>query len=148
MEVWAGCAIPVDVVYDTEADVWVRIENEVARIGMTDVAQTRMGRLVQLSWKEPGKRVHRGRPLCVLESAKWVGPMISPLSGVVVATNEEAFVKDIAIANRDPYGAGWFYEVEIQERSELELLVGGQRAVDHYHRIIDENKVHCYRCED
>ncbi len=148
MEVWAGCAIPLDVIYDLDADVWVSVKDDVARIGMTDVAQTRMGRLVQLSWKERGKQVRRGRPLCALESAKWVGPMISPLSGVVLATNAEAFLADVAIVNRDPYGAGWFYEIQIQERSELDLLVGGERAVDHYHRIIEDNKIHCYRCED
>jgi glycine cleavage system H protein len=148
MEVWAGCAIPTDVFYDLEADVWVKIERDVAVIGMTDVAQTRMGRLVQLSWKEPGRKIKRGRPLSVLESAKWVGPMISPLTGEVVANNRETFEADIAIANRDPYGAGWLYKLALEDRSELDLLAAGEQAIEYYRKVIDENNIRCYRCEE
>jgi glycine cleavage system H protein len=93
MQTWAGCAVPEDRLYDVELDVWVRVEGNAARIGMTDVAQTRMGRLVQLSWKPEGRHVERGRPLSVLESAKWVGPICAPLSGTIIATNEATFKK-------------------------------------------------------
>jgi glycine cleavage system H protein len=147
-ETWAGCEIPDDVVYDLEADVWVRVLGDRVRIGMTDVAQSRMGRLVQLSWKPVGKRVRRGRPLSALESAKWVGPMVSPITGVVVATNAGAFDRDIAIANRDPYGAGWLYELSVDEPRELEMLASPEVAVAHYRRVIDEAGLRCFRCED
>lgn len=148
MDSWAGCAIPTDRLYDLQADVWVQVEGENARIGMTDVAQTRMGRLVQLSWKQPGRLVHRGRPLSVLESAKWVGPMISPLTGSIVENNQDVFAKDIAAANRDPYGFGWLYLVGIGDRSELEYLVDGYQAFSYYQRVIDEEGIRCFRCEE
>ncbi len=148
MEVWGGCALPDDVFYDLEADVWVRLEGSAATIGMTDVAQTRMGRLVQLSWKEPGKRVARGRPLSVLESAKWVGPVVSPLSGTIIANNRLVFEEDIAAANRDPYGTGWIYRIEVENRAEIDLLVVGATAVNHYRNIIDSENIRCYRCVD
>lgn len=144
---WAGCVIPEDLHYDTFNDVWVRIEGEIATLGMTDVAQTRCGRLVQLSWKRPGAAVRRGRPLSVIESAKWVGPFVSPLSGVVVAHNRDAFESDVAIANRDPYGEGWLYRVELSDPSELDDLVSAEIAFEHYRKVIDENGIRCFRCE-
>lgn len=146
---WAGCAVPDDLLYDTHNDVWVRINDGVATLGMTDVAQTRCGRLVQLSWKRVGATVRRGRPLGVIESAKWVGPFVSPLSGRVVAHNKESFDRDVAIANRDPYGEGWLYQIEASTlEDERSALVGPEEAFDFYRKVIDENKIHCYRCTE
>lgn len=148
MDSWGGCAIPNDRLYDLDADVWVVMEEDAVRLGMTDVAQTRMGRMVQMSWKSPGRTVKRGRPLSVLESSKWVGPLISPVSGRVIANNQSSFVADIAVANRDPYGAGWLYLIEPSDAQELESLSGGDEVFVHYKRVIDENGIRCFRCED
>jgi glycine cleavage system H protein len=147
-ETWAGCEIRDGLLYDLDADVWVAVEGEVVRLGMTDVAQSRMGKLVQLSWKQPGRKVRRGRPLSVLESAKWVGPMISPVTGEIIATNEETFRRDSAIANRDPYGEGWLYEIRLADTSELERLADAKRAFAHYKDVIDASGLRCFRCED
>lgn len=147
-ETWAGCEVPPDLRYDLDVDVWVRVEGDRVRLGMTDVAQSRMGKLVQLSWKRVGRTITRGRPLSVLESAKWVGPMVSPLTGTIVATNEAAFRRDVAIVNRDPYGEGWLYVVEPTVPSELDALVDGRAAFEHYRRVIDESGLRCFRCED
>ncbi|MHB8191233.1 MAG: glycine cleavage system protein H [Ferrimicrobium sp.] len=148
METWAGCAVPDDRLYDLEADVWVQLAGLVALIGMTDVAQTRMGRLVQLSWKTPGRTVRRGRPLSVVESAKWVGPMIAPLSGTVVANNEDAFRRDVALANRDPYDRGWLYRLGLIDQREVELLATPEVAVGHYRDLIDREGLRCFRCTE
>jgi glycine cleavage system H protein len=115
---------------------------------MTDVAQTRMGRLVQLSWKAPGRTVERGRPLSVLESAKWVGPMISPLTGVIRENNRIAFDADVAVANRDPYERGWLYLIEPSKESELSELIGGEAAVQYYRELIDREGIQCFRCAE
>jgi len=148
METWAGCAIPTDRYYDLDADVWVKVEGGLARVGMTDVAQTRMGRLVQLSWKPIGRNVARGRPLTVLESAKWVGPLISPLTGVIRANNRVAFDADVAVANRDPYAVGWLYLIEYSNNEELEGLVDGPKAFDHYREMIEREGIQCFRCTE
>lgn len=146
---WAGCAVPEDLLYDLHADVWVRLEGPTAVVGMTDVAQTRCGRLVQVSWKETGRRLRRGRPMCVIESAKWVGPVVSPLSGRLVESNTAAFEADIAIANRDPYGAGWLVRIEPSDlHSERAELVDGSSAFDHYRSLIDAEGIRCFRCEE
>ncbi len=144
---WAGCAIPDDLLYDTHHDVWVRVEDDIATLGMTDVAQTRCGRLVQLSWKRLGAEARRGRPLSVIESAKWVGPFVSPVSGAIVAHNRDAFDSDVAVANRDPYGMGWLYRIELADQAELADLVEAEAAFLHYRRMIEENNIRCFRCE-
>lgn len=148
-QVWAGCAVPSELLYDLDVDVWVRLEDGGVTLGMTDVAQTRCGRLVQVSWKQPGARIRRGRPLCVIESAKWVGPFVSPLSGQLVANNEQRFAEDTAIANRDPYGDGWLVRLR-PDRLEEEAsgLVDGEAAFGHYRRLIDEQQIRCFRCTE
>ena len=148
-QTWAGCAVPAELLYDLEADVWVRLEASSAVIGMTDVAQTRCGRVVQVSWKEPGRSIKRGRPICVIESAKWVGPVISPLSGRLTESNVSGFDDDVAVANRDPYGRGWLVRLEPAHLDEeLGLLVDGVTAFDHYRALIDANDLRCFRCEE
>lgn len=153
VQIWNGCVIPEDLLYDLDVDVWVRLEHrdgEVeAVVGMTDVAQTRGGRLVQVGWKKPGTQVARGRPLAVIESAKWVGPMRSPLSGVVVANNAREFELDIAAANRDPYDRGWFYRLRLtQLERERPHLADGARAYEHYRHVIEVEGLTCIRCAE
>jgi glycine cleavage system H protein len=146
---WFGCVIPGDLLYDVEQHVWVRLEGDEAVVGMTDVSQTMCGRFVQVTWKKPGRTIARGRSLAVIESAKWVGPMPAPLSGVLVANNEEGFEADIAVANRDPYGDGWMMRIEPTDlESELGLLVDGVEAFARYREFIEEHEIRCFRCED
>lgn len=146
---WGGCVVPAELLYDPRADVWARLEAGEATVGMTDIAQTRCGRLVQISWKSPGTRVRRGRPLGVIESAKWVGPFLSPLSGEILSTNAARFVEDVAIANRDPYGEGWFVRLRPDALgSELGELVDGPAAYDHYRALIDQEGIRCFRCAE
>jgi glycine cleavage system H protein len=148
---YAGCALPEEYLYDLEYDVWVRLEDDgAARIGMTDVAQTRCGKLVSVSFqKAPGARVRRGRTLVVIESAKWVGPLRSPLSGEVLEVNETGFSRDPAIANRDPYGAGWLVRVAPSElAAERESLLDGVAAYPLVREQIERDEIRCMRCAE
>lgn len=149
VESWFGCEVPDDLLYDVERHVWVRLESGEAVIGMTDVSQTMCGRFVQVTWKKLGKTVARGRSLAVVESAKWVGPVPAPLSGVVLANNEAAFAADVAIANREPYSDGWLVRIEPTNLdAELGDLLDGKKAFEYYRTFIDENEIRCFRCED
>lgn len=147
--VWYGCAVPDDLLYDVEMNVWVRLAGDVAELGMTDVAQTMGGRMVQVSWKRTGRSYARGRSLAVIESAKWVGPFPTPLTGELVEVNQAAFDADIAIANRDPYGAGWLARVRPAAlEDERRHLVDGSAAFEAYRALIDERGIRCFRCAD
>lgn len=156
---WHGCVVPRDLLYDVDSHVWVRLENTapdgaalddpVAVLGMTDVAQTMGGRVVQVSWKKTGRGYARGRSLAVIESAKWVGPFPAPLTGELLEVNDTAFAADIAVANRDPYGAGWLARLRPTALdSELGLLADGATAFARYRALIDERGIRCYRCEE
>ena len=151
MQVYAGCALPEEYLYDLELDVWVRFEDDgSARMGMTDVAQTLCGKLVSVSFqKRPGDRVRRRRTLAVIESAKWVGPFRSPLSGEILEVNDGAFRADQLIANRDPYGEGWIVRIMPsaleQERGEL---LDGLAAFPAVRERIQREEIRCFRCAD
>jgi len=127
----------------------VRLAGDTAVLGMTDVAQTLGGRMVQVSWKKTGRSYARGRSLAVIESAKWVGPFPTPLTGELVEVNEPGFAADVAIANRDPYGAGWLARLRPADLAgERHHLVDGQAAFAAYRQLIDEQDIRCYRCAD
>ncbi len=146
-QIWRGCAVPPELLYDVERDVWVRLEGDEAVVGMTDVAQTTCGKIVQISWKHAGRTVARGKPLVVIESAKWVGPFPSPLTAEIVADNRAAFDADILLANRDPYGDGWLVRLRPTDLAgERFGLVDGAAAFEHYRRFVDEHDIHCFRC--
>jgi glycine cleavage system H protein len=148
---YAGCALPEEYLYDLEHDVWVRLEDDgSARIGMTDVAQTRCGRLVSVSFqRNPGARVRRGRTLVVIESAKWVGPFRSPLTGTVLEVNDATFGRDPGIANRDPYGEGWFVRLTPADlESEREALLDGLAAFPLVREQIERDDIRCMRCAE
>ena len=156
---WHGCVVPENLLYDVDLHVWVRLDgtapdgtapdDTVAVLGMTDIAQSMGGRVVQVSWKKTGRSYARGRSLAVIESAKWVGPFPTPLTGELVEVNDTAFAADIAVANRDPYGAGWLAKVRPSALdSELGLLADGVTAFARYRALIDERSIRCYRCEE
>ncbi len=146
---WFGCAIPDDLLYDVDRHVWVRLEDNIATIGMTDVSQTMCGRFVQVTWRREGKLIARGRSVAAVESAKWVGPVPTPLTGILIASNKDGYAADIAIANRDPYGEGWLARIEPTKLDEeLQDLVDGAEALARYTTCIEENEIRCFRCVD
>jgi glycine cleavage system H protein len=157
MAIYYGCDVPEDLYFDVKRDVWLRFEDGPAEsdeaglvtLGMTDLAQTRCGKLVSIRFKKVGKLLRRGRSAATIESAKWVGPFPMPLSGELVATNEAAFDADILIANRDPYGAGWLVKIRPTDlAAERGHLLAGQTALEAYRQRIEELEVHCFRCAD
>lgn len=149
MTVVRGCELPADVAFDVDQDVWVRREGDEVVCGMTDVAQTRCGKIVTLHFKKVGRTVDRGRSLCTVESAKWVGPFPAPLTGEVTATNEAGFAADPSMVNTDPYGAGWLVRLHpTRWDDEKGHLLSGEAAFTAYSVRIAELDVHCYRCAD
>lgn len=149
MQVYRGCVFPEGLLYDVEQDVWVRFEGQVAVMGMTDPAQTRCGKFVSVHFKRVGKIVPRGQAYATIESAKWVGPFPSVLTGQVLETNEAAFRTDILIANKEPYDAGWMVKVSPTKLpEELALLRDASTAFQDYRMKIEDLQLNCMRCAD
>src|SRR5512144_137076 len=147
--IYYACDIPEDLTYDVERDVWIRFEGDIAVLGMTDVAQTRCGKIAAISFRDIGKKVVQGKALATIESAKWVGPFPAPFSCEIVETNEEAFARDILAANKEPYTTGWLVKVRPTDlANESGRLVTGEAAVERYEARIKELKVNCLRCID
>jgi glycine cleavage system H protein len=145
--IYYACDIPEELTYDVERDVWIRFEGEFAVLGMTDVAQTRCGKIAAISFRDVGKTVVQGKALATIESAKWVGPFPAPFSCEIVETNEESFARDILITNKEPYTAGWLVRVRPTDlEAERAHLVTGEEAAEKYKARIQELKVSCLRC--
>ena len=147
--IYYGCDIPEDLSYDIEHDVWIRFDGEFAVLGMTDIAQTRCGKLAAISFRDVGKKVAQWKALATIESAKWVGPFPAPFSCEIVETNESGFAASLVLANKDPYGAGWLVKVRPTNlETEGGHLVTGPEAAEKYRERIRELKVNCMRCID
>ena len=147
--IFYACDIPEDLYYDIERDVWIRFEDDIAVLGMTDVAQTRCGKIAAISFRDIGKKVAQGKTLATIESAKWVGPFPAPFSCEIVGVNAEGFAKNILLANMEPYIDGWLVKVRpIDLENERRHLVTGNEAVERYKERINELKINCLRCID
>jgi glycine cleavage system H protein len=148
--IYRGCEFPVDLYYDVDRDVWVRRDEDgCVTMGMTDPAQAQCGKFVHIRFKVAGRQLQRGQSAATIESAKWVGPFPTPLSGEIVATNEAGFKQDMLLANKDPYGAGWLIRLRpVRIEEEWQYLLSHDQAYARYQEKIDERDLQCYRCVD
>jgi glycine cleavage system H protein len=113
--------IPTHLQY-TESHEWVGIEeNGNARIGITDHAQEELGDLVFVELPVVGDEISQGDPCAVVESVKAASDIYAPVSGQVVAVNED-LDGNPALINADAYGDGWLFELELIDTEELEGL--------------------------
>ena len=137
----AGFGVALDRAYDGTGHFWVSMLGpDRARIGLDALGVETSGTLAQLAFLPVGEHCKRGEAFGSLEAAKFVGPLTSPLSGTVSATND-AVVADPALVERDPYGAGWLVEIDLADPGELADLVAGKQEV----RVWFEAEVEDYR---
>lgn len=112
---------PEDLLYSQE-HVWVRVEGDIATIGITDHAQEKLGEVLSLDLPEADSYVEWNEPFGTIETAKGVIELISPVSGVVISVNED-ITDDIGIINSDPHDTGWMIVVEMEDLEELDDLL-------------------------
>jgi glycine cleavage system H protein len=119
----AGFELALDRRYQPETHMWVLPSGPGrVRIGMDPLGIETSGTLAQLSFVPIGTELTAGSPFGQLEAAKFVGPLISPVSGAVLAVND-AVVRGPGLAERDPYGAGWMIEARVTEARVTEAHV-------------------------
>jgi glycine cleavage system H protein len=117
----ADASYPEDLLYHPEHD-WARIDGEEAVFGITWYAQDSMGEVVFFDPPKVGSQVMKDSPYTEVESVKAVSDVISPLSGEIVAVNDELSESPEKI-NEDPYGEGWLVRVRLSDPSEQEALL-------------------------
>jgi glycine cleavage system H protein len=112
---------PDDLKYHREHD-WARVEDGEAELGITWYAQDALGELVHFEPPEEGAVVTKDESYGEVESVKAVSELISPLSGEVVAVNQQV-VEAPEKVNEDPYGEGWLVRIRLSDPSELDSLL-------------------------
>lgn len=112
---------PDDLLYSRE-HVWVRVEGDLATIGITDYAQEKLGEVISLDLPETDAYLERDETFGKIESVKAVVELICPLSGVVVSVNED-LPDEIGVVNSDPHDTGWMIVMEIEDPAELDDLL-------------------------
>lgn len=105
--------VPEDLLYSEEHE-WLRLEGDVAVIGITDFAQDALGDIVYVDLPAVGDTVEAGAVIGELESTKSVSELYSPISGDVIARNDE-LDGSAELINTDPYGEGWLIKVRPSE---------------------------------
>ena len=114
-------AQPADLLYSKEHE-WVKIEGDMATIGITDYAQHSLGDIVYVELPRVGKAIDQFGNVGVVESVKAVSDLFTPIGGEVVEVNG-ALENDPAAVNRDPFGAGWLFKVKLKDGSEKSNLL-------------------------
>jgi glycine cleavage system H protein len=113
----------------TETDEWVRVEGEVARVGITDYAQKMLRDVVGVELPRQGAKVKRGQAIVVIESIKATAEVYTPVTGTVVEVNER-LRDEPELVNKDPYGGGWIIAVKMDDPKELEQLLKPQEYIE------------------
>jgi glycine cleavage system H protein len=117
--------LPDDLYYQSEDHLWVRVEANLVRIGLDDVAQASAQVITHLRLKPPGRPNPQGRPFGTMEAGKYVGPLRLPVGGKVIEINQD-LMDNPGLANSDPYGKGWLALVEPDNlQGDLANLVHG-----------------------
>ncbi len=148
MTIENGCELPDDLYYFVERSqmTWIRVDGGEVRIGLTDPAQTRAGKILHVRVKAPGTQRERGKPIATVESGKWAGPVIAPLTGEVVESNT-AVEQDPGLLNTDPYGKGWIVRMRMANPAEVAELLHGPAALARFREILTRDNIRCLRCQ-
>lgn len=105
----------------TDDHEWLKIENGVATVGITEHATEQLGDLVFVELPETGTEFKQGDTAATLESVKAATDVFAPLAGEIIETNK-AIVDDPAIVNSDPMGEGWFFKLKLVDPSAADAL--------------------------
>jgi len=118
--------IPADLKY-AETHEWIRVEGDIATVGITEHAQAELTDIVYAEPPVAGRVVKAGETVAVVESVKAASDIYSPASGEVIESNP-AIQANPSLLNSDPFGEGWIYKMRLADPSELNRL----KSADEY----------------
>ncbi|MGC3989940.1 MAG: glycine cleavage system protein GcvH [Chthoniobacteraceae bacterium] len=122
--------IPDNLLY-TETHEWLRIEDGIATVGITDHAQEELSDVVFVEMPEISRELKAGEACAVVESVKAASDIYAPAAGKVVAVNED-LVSNPALLNSDPYGTGWLFKIHLENAEEIS---GVKSAADYAEQV-------------
>jgi len=106
----------------TEDHEWLRIEGDVATVGITEHAAEQLGDLVFVELPEVGAKLEQGGEASTVESVKAASDVYCPLAGEIIEVNQ-AIADDPSLVNSDPSGAGWFFKIKLDDPSSADALM-------------------------
>ncbi len=118
-----------------ETDEWVKMEGDIAVIGISDYAQKKLKDIVGVEFKEPGTKVKKGDLIAEVESIKSRGEIYAPFDGEIVEVNTQ-LEDEPDIINSDPYGEGWLVKMKPDNPEEYEKLL----SPEEYAKTIEERE--------
>jgi glycine cleavage system H protein len=118
-------AQPAGLLYSKEHE-WVKLDGDVATVGITDYAQSSLGDIVYVELPRIGAALTQFGSIGVVESVKAVSDIFTPVGGEVTETNA-AIEGDPALVNRDPYGGGWLYKVKLDDVGQTAELMSPEQ---------------------
>ena len=113
--------VPANLKYSNDHE-WLRVEGDVAVIGITDYAQSQLGDIVFVDVPTVGETIEANEVFGSIEAVKTVSDAFTPVSGEVIEFNE-AVEADSALVNKDPYGEGWLIKIKMSNPAEVEGLL-------------------------
>lgn len=123
--------IPVELKY-TKDHEWVRVDNGVAVVGITEFAQGELGDIVFIEIETGGETLEKDEVFGTIEAVKTVSDMFMPVSGEITEVNQK--LEDTPdIVNKDPYGEGWMIKIKISDASQIDGLL----SADRYRELVE-----------
>jgi glycine cleavage system H protein len=112
----------IEGLYYSKNDEWVKVDGDIATVGITDYAQDKLGDVVYVGEAPVGKKVKKEDTVLTVESVKAASDIYAPVSGEIVEVNKAA-VSDPSLLNKDPYGEGWLFKIKMENPEELKELM-------------------------
>lgn len=112
---------PLDLRFATSHE-WVRLEGEIATVGISDHAQEELTDVVFVELPAMGRAVDAGDPTAVVESVKAASDIYAPISGEIIEVNP-AVEADPSLVNTDPYGKGWIFKLKVKDTEHVYKLM-------------------------
>ena len=116
--------IPADLKYSPDHE-WIKIEGDIATVGITDFAQGQLGDVVFVDIQTEGETLSKSDIFGAIEAVKTVADAFMPLSGKIVEVNSQLESSPESV-NKDPYGAGWMVKIEMSDLSEVDSLLDAE----------------------
>lgn len=123
--------IPADLKY-TQDHEWIRVDGNVAVVGITDFAQGELGDVVFVEIETEGEELEKGETFGTVEAVKTVSDLFMPVGGTVTEVNE-VLADEPEVVNKDPYNAGWMIKIEMKDAAELDDLM----SAEEYQKMIE-----------